>query len=64
MKLSTAENLGQYYHTRLEIDIFMNRDKTIIRRSVYNTFALLGDVGGFYGLCVTVATTLLSIINY
>ena len=24
----------------------------------------MGDVGGFYGLCVTVAATLLKIINF
>ena len=64
MKLKSTENQSVFYETRLEIDIRVNRDKNIIRRSVYNTFALLGDVGGFYGLCVTIAATLLSMINF
>ena len=64
MKLKEFYNLSQYYETRLEIDIRVNRDKTIIRRSVYNIFALLGDIGGFYGLFVSIATTLLGVINF
>ena len=64
MKLKQTNNLSRYYYSRLEIDIRVNKDKTIIRRSVYNIFALLGDIGGFYGLFVSIATTLLSIINF
>ena len=64
MKLRAAENLGQYYETRLEIDIIVNKDRTKIQRAVYNTFALLGDIGGFYGLFVSIASTLLGIINF
>ena len=64
MKLKSSENRSSFYDTRLEVDIKMNPDLTIIRRSVYNTFALLGDVGGFYGLLFSISTSLLSIINY
>ena len=64
MKLKSAENFSQFYLTRLEIDIRVNLDKTMIRRSVYNTFALLGDVGGFYGLFISIATALISVLNF
>ena len=64
MKLRAAANLGEYYETRLEIDIIVNKDRTKIQRAVYNTFALLGDIGGFYGLFVSIATALLGIINF
>ena len=64
MKLKSAANLSQYYLTRLEIDIRVNLDKTVIRRSVYNIFALLGDIGGFYGLFISIITALLSVLNF
>lgn len=64
MKLKEFYNLSKFYYTRVEIDIRVNRDKTIISRSVYNIFALLGDIGGFYRLFVSIATTLLGVINY
>ena len=64
MKLKSAANLSQYYLTRLEIDIRVNLDKTVIRRSVYNIFALLGDIGGFYGLFISIVTALLSVLNF
>ena len=64
MKLATVENVSSYYETRLEIDIRVNKDRNVIRRSVYNTFSLLGDVGGFFGLCTSIASALLGIINF
>ena len=42
----------------------MNKDVVSADREVYNFFMLLGDVGGFYGLFVSVAATILSVINY
>ena len=42
----------------------MNKDLIQIERSVYNTFHLLGDIGGLYGLFVTFASSLLGIINF
>ena len=42
----------------------MDRDVTKIERIVYNSFMLLGDIGGVFGLFVSVAASLLSIINY
>ena len=64
MQLVNVENASNYYETRLEIDIRVNKDRNIIRRSVYNTFSLLGDVGGFFGLCTSIASALLGIINF
>ena len=64
MKLRSSSNSSEYYDTRLELDIRVNKDRTKIQRAVYNIFALLGDIGGFYGLFVSFAATLLGIINY
>ena len=42
----------------------MDKDVTRIERTVYNTFMLLGDIGGLYGLFFSFATTVLGFINY
>ena len=42
----------------------MNRDVITIKRQVYNLLELLGDVGGLYGLFVSVVSTVLGITNY
>ena len=64
MKLKTTDNIVFDYNTRLEIDMRVNIDRTIIERSVYNSFHLASDIGGFYGLLASFATTLLSFINF
>ena len=43
---------------------YYDRDVVKIDRSVYNTFMLLGDVGGLFGLFVSISSSLLSILNY
>ena len=48
----------------MEFNWYYDRDVMNIDRSVYNTFMLLGDVGGLFGLMVSVATFLLSILNF
>ena len=35
------------HNTRFEYELFFDRDIVTIKRSVYNTFMLLGDIGGF-----------------
>ena len=35
-----------------------------VERVVYNTFMLLGDVGGLYGILVPLAATLLGYLNF
>lgn len=42
----------------------MDMDTTIVTRSVYNLFMLLGDVGGIYGILVYIASTILSVITF
>ena len=42
----------------------MDRDVITIKRQVYDSIMLLGDVGGLFGLFISVATTILGIANY
>ena len=42
----------------------MDRDVTTVSRKVYTFFMLLGDVGGFYSLFVSIAATILNVVNY
>ena len=49
---------------RYSINIFMNRDVNIVSRQVYNTFMLLSDIGGIYGLLLSFASTLLGYVNF
>ena len=42
----------------------MDKDVYAVERSVYNFLMLLGDVGGLYGIFVSIAATLLGILNY
>ena len=42
----------------------MDRDVKTIKRQVYNSFMLIGDVGGFYSLFVSISVSILSVINY
>ena len=48
----------------MEFRFQMNNDVTLVERNVTNTFMLLGNVGGLYGILVSIASTLLSIINF
>ena len=48
----------------MEFYWYYDRDVMNIERSVYNTFMLLGDVGRLNGLLISVATFLLSILNF
>ena len=42
----------------------MNKDVKTISRTVFNFFELLGTVGGFYGLFVSISTIILGFVNY
>ena len=42
----------------------MNRDVITVNRQVYNSIMLLGNVGGLFGLFVSVSATILGITNY
>ena len=49
---------------RLEIVIALDDEVTLIERNVYNTFMLLGDVGGFSGLLYASGAVLIRIFNF
>ena len=42
----------------------MNKDVVKVERAVYNSFMLLGDVGGLYGILVPLVGAILSYINF
>ena len=42
----------------------MNKDVEKVDRSVYNTFMLLGDVGGLYGILVPLAAMIIKFLNF
>ena len=50
--------------TAFELDFYLNKDLTRVERSVYNTFMLLGDVGGLYGFLSGLFAFFLGIINH
>ena len=52
------------YRSRCQIIIDMDIDTDTVFRAVYNTFNLLGDIGGFYGLLFSLASALLSVLNF
>ena len=42
----------------------MNNDVVQVERAVYNSFMLLGDVGGLYGILMLLVGTILGYINF
>ena len=42
----------------------MNKDVVKVERAVYNSFMLLGDVGGLYGILVPLFGAILGYINF
>ena len=42
----------------------MNKDVVKVERAVYNSFMLLGDVGGLYGILMLLVGTILGYINF
>ena len=42
----------------------VSQDVIVINRSVYNTFMLLGDIGGLSGLLYTVGAFITGILTY
>ena len=55
---------GTSKNTRLQLFFTVNNDVTVISRTVYSTFMLLGDVGGFTGLLYYVGSFLVSLLTY
>ena len=50
--------------TKLGIEIEMDRDVVTVKREVYNFVMLLGDVGGLFGLFVSVFASIQGVTNY
>ena len=42
----------------------LDLDVTLIDRTVYSTFMLLGDVGGFFGLLYSVGALIVSLLTH
>ena len=42
----------------------MNNDVVKVERTVYNSFMLLGDVGGLYGILALLVGTILGYMNF
>ena len=42
----------------------MGQDVVVVHRTVYNTFMLLGDVGGLSGLLYAVGASIVSLLTY
>ena len=55
---------SRQFTSRLEIVIALDDEVTLIERNVYNTFMLLGDVGGFSGLLYALGAVLIGIFNF
>ena len=48
----------------MQIFFSVGHDVTVINRTVYSTFMLLGDVGGFSGLLYSVGAFIVSLLTY
>ena len=53
-----------FYNERLSLRYEMNKDVEQVERAVYNSFMLLGDVGGLYGILMLLVGTILGYINF
>ena len=49
---------------RLSLNYVINKDVVKVERAVYNTFMLLGDVGGLYGILWPVIGSILGYLNF
>ena len=52
------------YRIKLWIGFELNSDVTLIQRNVYNSFMLLGDVGGLQGILLSIGAIIVSIFTY
>ena len=52
------------FHTRLLLSYSMSLDAQKITRNVYNFFTLLGDVGGLFGLLISVASSFAGVLSF
>ena len=52
------------FTSRLDIIFGLDEEVTLVERAVYNSFMLLGDVGGFSGLLYATGSVLIRIFNF
>ena len=52
------------YYVKLQLAFGMNSDVTQINREVYNSFMLLGDVGGFSGLLLSAGAFIVGLFTH
>ena len=50
--------------TAFKLDIFLDKDLTRVERTVYNTFMLLGDVGGLYEFISVFFLLIMGVVNF
>ena len=56
IELDAYETRTRNLNARLQYEIFFDRDEVVIERSVYNTFMLLGDIGGLSTILFTIGS--------
>ena len=56
IELDAYETRTRDLNARLQYEIFFDRDEVVIERSVYNTFMLLGDIGGLSSILFTIGS--------
>ena len=61
----TVYNTGfTQFNRRLQVDLHLDAEVTLINREVYNLFMLLGDVGGLSGFLLATGSVLMSVIDF
>ena len=61
----TVYNTGfTQFNRRLQVDLNLDAEVTLINREVYNLFMLLGDVGGLSGFLLASGSVIMSVINF
>ena len=53
-----------YYNDRMELRFHIASEVTFVQRQVYNSFMLIGDVGGFSGFLVGLGSFIVSFLNF
>ena len=48
----------------IEFDFFFDRNLYQMSRTVYNSYMMLGDIGGLFGLLFSISSSILGVINY
>ena len=52
------------YYDRINLSFHIDHEVTLIKRQVYNSFMLFGDVGGLTGLLIGLGSVIVSFLNF